>query len=136
MSETGITRIDATKDRSPLPWRLAERREILKHLKAQRPWVLNRFQSFLEKRGHLGARSDMAIARAVDPLLDGPESGFVERSWRDLSDDELARFVDAGLARERILLNRSPDVMRTQEISELSLDDFRKQFGSRHIVKE
>jgi len=136
MSETGITRIDATKDPSPLPWRLAERRQLLKHLEARRPWVLIRFRGFLKKFGHLGARSKMAIARAVDPLLDGPESGFVERSWRELSDDDLAKFVDAGLTREKILLNRSPDLMRIQETGALSLNDFRKRFGSRHIVKE
>lgn len=57
-------------------------------------------------KGHHGDRILVAESRVVAPLLEQSQSGFVERSWRELSDVELIRFVRDGLAREKILLNR------------------------------
>jgi len=48
----------------------------------------------------------LALARILDPLLEAPESGFVQWSWREwrLKDYErLERFVEFGLQREKLL---------------------------------
>lgn len=52
--------------------------------------------------------------RNLSPLLCWEESGFSERHWTELSDDELRQFVEAGDLRERILARRSDDFSRVR----------------------
>lgn len=52
--------------------------------------------------------------RQCTPLLQWEESGFTERHWSELTDDELLRFVKAGDERERILANRADDLTRVR----------------------
>lgn len=60
------------------------------------------------KKSHEGERLHLAMIRIVEPMVQTPELGFVERHWTGLSDAEFRIFVDAGWKRERILLNRLP----------------------------
>ena len=66
----------------------------------------NAFGKFAIARGHFGMRILVAENRVLAPLLEQSQSGFIERSWREMSNAELIRFVRDGLARERILLRR------------------------------
>jgi hypothetical protein len=50
----------------------------------------------------------VALLNILGPLLESPETDFVERQWEDLDDAELCAFVKAGIDRERILLKRPP----------------------------
>lgn len=59
----------------------------------------------------------VAVWRTIEPLLAARETGFIERTWEEMTDAQLRRFVRAGLEREMILLDRSPDVQRAQEFS-------------------
>lgn len=56
----------------------------------------------------------LAWWRILEPLLDWQESGFTERHWSELSDDEFQRFVEAGLERESILSSRDDDLSRVR----------------------
>lgn len=62
-------------------------------------------------------RLELAIVRALEPLLATLDTGGVERGWRELDQrGELERYLKVALRREEILLNRAPDVERAQEI--------------------
>src|SRR2546430_16840820 len=63
------------------------------------------------------SRGDLAYVRILAPLLDATDSGLIERRWQELTDRELRRFVEAGMERERIMLDRSPDLQRAQEMA-------------------
>jgi hypothetical protein len=76
------------------------------------------FDQFLYRRKHSERRVQIAYYRIVAPLLDGRESGFIERRIEDLSDKELRSFVKAGILREKILLNRSPDIQSAKHAAE------------------
>lgn len=98
--------------------RIAERVELLAHLRRQLPDLFAGFDRFLVRRQHTAQRADLAYTRIVAPLMDALESGFVERRWQEMKSSELRQFVKAGMQRERILLTRAPDVQRTQEAAE------------------
>lgn len=74
-------------------------------------------------------RLDLVLHRVLEPLLAGRDSGGVERLWEELSDDELRTFVDLGLQRELILLDRAPDVQRAQWIASLTPEVLAEQLG-------
>lgn len=52
--------------------------------------------------------------RNLSPLLCWEESGFSERHWTELGDDELRQFVEAGDLREQILARRDDDFSRVR----------------------
>ena len=71
----------------------------------------------LRKRARLNLtspRAKVAARNVLDPLLQGPQSGFVERAWWELSSHEQRTFIQAGLAREEILLERATDSERAR----------------------
>lgn len=120
-AESQVTKAGAcvsVTDRGDDDWRLHARKWLEAKIKEKFPYHFNRFQKFLRKDGHTGTRASLAWARVVDPLLDCRDSCGVERCWSELKDDELENFIEAGVIRETILLSRSPDVMRIQEIEE------------------
>lgn len=61
------------------------------------------------------ARTTLMDWRILAPLLQWEESGFTERHWSELTDDELRRFVRAGDERENILSKREDDLTRVRE---------------------
>lgn len=80
--------------------------------------VVRKFDDFLISRRHFQDRGDLAYVRILAPLLDSLESGHIERRWQELSDRQFRAFVEAGIEREKILLDRSPDLQRAQEVAE------------------
>ena len=68
--------------------------------------------------GHDTQRRNLALLRAVAPLLASEDSGGIERGWRELdASGKLGPYLKAALKCEEILLNRSPDIERAQEIA-------------------
>jgi hypothetical protein len=57
-------------------------------------------------------RRQLAYLRVLEPLLEARDSAFVERRWDELEFGEKTAFLNAGITRERILLNRRSDVER------------------------
>jgi hypothetical protein len=111
------------------PERYEDRRHLFRAMFERCPTHLRRFVRMLKKRGHEGSpRVALAIFRVIEPLLQARRSGFIERRWQDMTRNDFVRFVEAGLARETLLLDRSPDVFQAQRASErreelLGLDD-------------
>jgi len=90
-----------------LLWRLEQLRPASGYLDRLRDEIADRF----EPEGH---RFTVALLNILEPLLEGAESGFIERSWEELTDEELNTFVAKGIDRERILLRRVPNPERIQ----------------------
>jgi transcriptional regulator with XRE-family HTH domain len=83
--------------------------------------TIGRFSAWAIERGHSEERIELAFVRALEPLLQANDSGFMELGWRELRVrpgglDELVAFVRHSLERERILLSREPDVTRLQDL--------------------
>jgi hypothetical protein len=78
------------------------------------------FDSFLLKRRHTAYRAALAHFRILDGLFEFEPSGGMERPWIDLSKSEMRRFLRAGITRETIMLGRSADLQRAQEIGLLN----------------
>jgi hypothetical protein len=67
---------------------------------------------------HRAMRRQLALWRVVEPLLAGGETDGIERTWEELEQgNDLRDYLKAALRRERILLDRSPDLARAQEIA-------------------
>jgi hypothetical protein len=87
--------------------------------------LLRRYPSYFKplveavgRKGHGVARLIVALHRVVGPLIDARESGYVELRWEELEErGTLAQFIDAGVRREVILLDRAPDLERAQEVA-------------------
>ena len=105
--------------------RNAERDALMKvhqaELAALDAWVADALAA-----GHSEDRVQLAIARILEPLLEAPASGYVERSWQEMSITELRQFIRAGVTRERLLLRRAPDVERAQEIAAPTSETLRR----------
>ena len=120
-AESQVTKVGAcvsVTERGDVNWRLHARKRLEAIIEAKFPYHINGFREFLQKHGHTGARASLAWARVIDPLLDCCDSCGVERCWMELEKPDLEDFIEAGVIRETILLSRSPDVMRIQEIEE------------------
>lgn len=63
---------------------------------------------------HDKARARLAFLRVVAPLLATEDTGYIERAWHELSEEELRDFVKAGITREIVLLGRESDIRRAQ----------------------
>lgn len=85
------------------------------------------------KRGHSQARITLAVYRVLAPLIETSDTAFVERHRREMSEKEFEVFVKAGLTREDIMLNRSPDIVRIQENARLNRQEFVTSFGRENI---
>lgn len=104
-------------DKPDLPMRHGERsvRALHKEVMTSFPWLYNELltEANAHKVGRI--RFNLALLRVIEPLLEHAPSGFIERSWRELSSDELRNFVELGIQREIILFARSSDFLRAQE---------------------
>lgn len=71
-----------------------------------------------EEAGHPPRRIELAVARAMAPLLAHAESGGIERSWQELErskrgrKNDLTAYLKAALTAEDILLRREPHPLR------------------------
>lgn len=79
--------------------------------------LFDRFDRFLVAHGHFAHRAMLAYYRIFDGLFEFERSRGIERSLRELSPKEAYAFLKAGITREQVLLTRSPDVQRAQEIA-------------------
>lgn len=68
------------------------------------------------------SRYYLALLRSVEPLLDAAVSGWVERRQSEMTDREFRSFVQHGWTREKILLNRKGNQMRSDRVADLVLD--------------
>lgn len=89
-------------------WRLAH---------AEFPALMDAFRSELIARHVERERQEVAVLRVLEPLLEASQSGYVERSWSELSAKERRDFIDAGIRRELILLDREPALARATRIA-------------------
>ena len=96
----------------PLASTQEEGRRLLEALRRAFPGVCQPFETWCLSRGHSQSRIHVAYARAVEPLLPNPETAGIELGWREFEDQHLKRYLDLGLARERLLLTRAPDSQR------------------------
>lgn len=78
---------------------------------------------------------ELALIRVLDPLINGPDTGFVEPSWREWRSDEkgrqrLLKFVRLGLQREMLLLRgRLHTSERAMAVLSTPYDDFVRIHG-------
>jgi hypothetical protein len=91
-------------------------REVRRWLRRRVPELVKQFDGFLMRRGHLHERADLAYQRLLAPLWHSAATCGIERDLSDLPPKQLTAFVKAGIVRERILLERSPDLQRSQEL--------------------
>lgn len=82
-------------------------RFLLLHLKHEVPYAWHKLHRLID--GVPPPRAVVAIVRALEPLLQSPESGGVERDWRELTKRELQTFVSRATDNERVLLRRPSD---------------------------
>lgn len=104
--------------------------QLIRRLQRQFPKEWQPLQLRITKRGHLKSRAGLAFLRVVEPLSAAEDTWGVERSWQELSDQEMREFIRAGVARERILLDRETDIRRAQDKAlqmERNLEEIRSE---------
>jgi hypothetical protein len=79
--------------------------------------VFAAFRAEMVRRNTETLRQEVAVLRVIEPLLEASQSGYVERSWSELSAKERRDFIDAGIRRELILLDREPALARATRIA-------------------
>ena len=90
---------------------------VLVQMRIRFPELIAGFERRLCDSRHFKRRGQLALMRIVARLIETEDSGYVERSWREMTLDELRAFLKAAMKCELILLNRSPDMQRAQEIA-------------------
>jgi hypothetical protein len=116
--ETVAGRRERVNDAATIGWR--RRWDAVSALRAayeRCPRILERFARELVAKRLEGGRVDIAFLRLVEPLIHSAESGFVERHWSDLETPEWRDFLDAGVLRELILLDREEDETRINMVA-------------------
>lgn len=111
---TAVHAIDLEEDVSGVArYRWAEYRALLQAVlrDAEAGPALKKFLAYLTEHGH-EERYVLARFRILEPLLQAPESGLVEPSWRELSASQLRRFVKAGITRETIFVEVGAQVLQ------------------------
>jgi transposase-like protein len=99
--------------------RIEDRREMLAEMAALCSAQLRKFLRGVAKQGLANSpRVAVALNNVIAPLVERGIAGSIERGGGELTREEFIQFVEAGLVREEILLNRSPDAIRAQEVSE------------------
>ena len=91
-----------------------ELKRLREHVESMFPDIFRKFDAFGNRRRHSVWRIEASKVQILAPLLLANKTGGIERDWRELDDRELRAFVEAGVRREKILLNRSADVPRAQ----------------------
>ena len=117
---------DGTVTESVGSWRSVHRARELETLLQRALDVcakdLGKFAAAAFRLGHIDDREMsrrviLALWRVLEPLVEFRESGFIERRADELDDPSFGRFIKAGLLRETILLGRSPDEQRAQQVA-------------------
>jgi len=90
------------------------------HIRQRFPDLYNQFLRKVDRLQVGRDRCWLALLRTLEPLVEDGASGFIERSWTELSDAELRVFIDAGLKRETILLTREADFQRAQRVATIA----------------
>jgi hypothetical protein len=85
---------------------------------AEFPEQFKRLAAAMAKRRVDETRERIAVIRILEPLLESPASGGIERRWTDLSPRERRDFIDAGIKRELIMLNREPALVIAKRLAE------------------
>jgi hypothetical protein len=98
--------------------KLRELEALKAEMRALYPEQFGRLDTLARQRGHSDRRLELAHTRVVKPLLDAKETGGIERHWRTLSDEELARFIACGVDRELIMLDRPGDMTEARRSHE------------------
>lgn len=75
----------------------------------------HRFSKFT--RPHHRGRKELALHQLVAPFLDPGSFDGLERRWEELSEPDRKQYVYLTLRRETLLLDRSPDMPRAQELA-------------------
>jgi hypothetical protein len=88
--------------------------ELLAQMLKANPSELLRFRA--RTQSHRDERTQLALLSLLAPFLDAGSLEGVERRWEELRPTERKRYVRLTLRREELLLNRSSDVQRAQEI--------------------
>jgi hypothetical protein len=116
--EPRVPRFDTERD-GGLVFDLIDSDVVWKRRHAELKGLLRRVDEVLPGKssntpggGKAHARLALIEWRVLSPLLQWEESGFTERHWSELSNDELRRFVIAGYERENILAARDDDDTR------------------------
>ncbi len=109
--------------------REGELRTAIETLDKQLGGQIRQFRREHLKRGHSEARVTLAIYRTIGPLIETSDAAFVERHLYEMSKSEVAMFIKSGLRREELLLKRTPDIIRIQEVARLERNGFTKAFG-------
>lgn len=98
-----------------------EERKLVSELASDYPKVrraLQKLARVVRTHRHDYGRWLAALRDVLEPLNRYFTTLGVERGFHEFSKDELASFVTHGLERERILLNRGPDLVRAQQAAE------------------
>lgn len=109
--------------------RLLEYHYLVDAIRTRFPSLVTGFDRWLLQRQHSRSRGELAYTRILGPLLNGRESGCIERRWEEMSERELSRFIKAGVEREKILLDRPPDLQRAQQNAERDPIEFIALYG-------
>lgn len=84
---------------------------------AEFPEQFTRLAAAMAKRRVDETRERIAVIRILEPLLESPASGGIERRWTELSARERRDFIDAGIKRELIMLNREPALVVAKQLA-------------------
>jgi hypothetical protein len=79
------------------------------------PQEMLRFRT--RTRSHGEERTQLALLQLAAPFLDAGSPDGLERGWEEMGVAERKRYVRLTLRREELLLDRSPDVQRAQEVA-------------------
>ncbi len=77
--------------------------------------LIRKFVEWAEDQGHGPWRIRLAKARVLAPLVCYARTLGVERGWHELTTRERSQFIEAGIARERIMLRVAPAHIRAME---------------------
>jgi hypothetical protein len=90
--------------------------DLLADWRARFPADMKQLDDALKRYAHPAARGAVSRFRLVETFVEQAEEIAIERGWDELGATEQAQFVKASIKREIILLRRSPDLQRAQQI--------------------
>jgi hypothetical protein len=88
---------------------------LVREMVKANPEEMVRFRA--RTRSHSEERTQLAQLQLVAPFLDTGSRDGLERRWEEMGVAERKRYVRLTLRREELLLDRSPDVQRAQEVA-------------------
>lgn len=95
------------------------------------PEQFARLERTMRRRHVEEGRARVATLRVFEPLCESADSGYVERLWTELTPAERRSFIDAGIKREIIMLNREPAMGRARRVTGGAVSKSTKKFKVR-----